>query len=145
MPDVTVRNETPNNLNIAFRFVAPANWTNTLTPGNSWTANLASTPYTIEVRLDHGNNRFSPQNSWAIAGDITGGWFAGAASVTLGALALSGVLGIIPRAPAAMVAGTVPLMKHAIEGLFVSRIVYKLMTDFCRKLEEGFTRMPMEW
>ncbi|KDR71774.1 hypothetical protein GALMADRAFT_213631 [Galerina marginata CBS 339.88] len=91
MPDVTVHNETPDNLNVAFRFVAPANWTNSLTPGNSWTTHLSSTPYTVEVRLDHGEeNRFSAENSWAIAGDVTGGWFAGATSVVLGAFSLGG-------------------------------------------------------
>jgi len=115
MPDVTVRNETPNNLNVAFRFVAPTNWTNTLTPGNAWTTHLASTPYTIEVRLDQENNRFSPENSWATAGGIASGWFAGAASVTLGALALSGATAIIPGGQAVM-AGSVPLMKYAIEA-----------------------------
>jgi len=145
MPDITVLNETPNNLNVAFRFVAPTNWTNTLTPGNTWTTHLASAPYTIEIRLDHENNRFSPEKSWATAGDITGGWFAGAASVTLGALALSSVTAIIPGTQAAIAAASVPLMKHAIEGLLIPRIVYKLVTDFCRQLEQGSRGMRMEW
>lgn len=67
MPDVTVRNDTPDNLNIAFRFVAPASWTNTLTPGNTWSTHLPSTPFTVEVRIDYDDNRFHEQNSWAIA------------------------------------------------------------------------------
>lgn len=105
MPDVMVRNETPDKLNVAFRFVAPASWNNSLLPGDTWTTHLASTPYTVEVRLDHENNQYSPQDSWATAGDITGGWFAGAASV------LGGVFGgSVGRAAA------LPLMNHAIQA-----------------------------
>jgi len=105
MPDVMVRNETPDTLNVAFRFVAPANWKNGLPPGDTWTAHLASTPYTIEVRLDRENNQFSPQDSWATAGNITGGWFAGAGSVLGGFFG-----GSVGRAAA------LPLMNHAIQA-----------------------------
>ncbi|KJA20914.1 hypothetical protein HYPSUDRAFT_42506 [Hypholoma sublateritium FD-334 SS-4] len=81
MPDVTIRNETPHVLNIAFRFVAPAYWTNALIARESWTPHLASALYTIEIRVDNGRNRFSAEGAWATAGDITTGWLAGAAGV----------------------------------------------------------------
>ncbi|TDL15588.1 hypothetical protein BD410DRAFT_103937 [Rickenella mellea] len=111
MPDITIINETPNNLNVAFRFVAPANWTNTLEPGNSWTAPLSTMHYTFEVRIDVTDNRFSPEASWATAGDIVGGWFAGAASVVTGTLSATRV---IP--PAVGLAGAGFLMNHALEA-----------------------------
>lgn len=109
MPDVIVRNETPDKLNVAFRFVAPASWKNSLLPGDTWTTHLGSTPFTVEVRLDRESNQYSPQDSWATAGDVTGGWFAGAASV------LGGVFGgSVGRAAA------LPLMNHAIQGKSIS-------------------------
>ncbi len=105
MPDVTIRNETPHILNVAFRFVAPACWTNALEAGASWTPHLASARYTIEVRIDNGTtNRFSAGGALATAGDITGGWLAGAASV----------LGVVGGIAARSVA--LPLMNHAIAG-----------------------------
>jgi len=110
MPDITVRNDTKDNLNVAFRFVTPVTWANTLTPGNTWTTHLSSFAYTVEVRLDRESNRFSTEKSWATAGDITGGWLAGAASVTLGGLSLCGGVASLGGAAA------VPLMKHAIEA-----------------------------
>lgn len=106
MPDVTIRNETPHVLNAAFRFVAPANWTNALAAGASWTPHLASAPYTFEVRVDNGQNRFSAEGAWATAGDITTGWLAGSAGV----LGLVGG-GLVGRSAA------LPLLNHAIEGV----------------------------
>ncbi|KAF9523740.1 hypothetical protein CPB83DRAFT_886739 [Crepidotus variabilis] len=115
MPDVTIRNETNNNLNFAFRLVAPANWVNDLSPGATWTTHLGSVPYTIEVRLNHGNNQFSSEKSWATAADISGGWLAGTASVALGAFSLGGMIASVPGR-AAIAAITGPLMRHAIDA-----------------------------
>lgn len=61
--------------------------------------------FTVEVRLDSESNQYSAQDSWATAGDITGGWLAGAASV-LGE-AFGGSLGRVTAAP---------LMEHAIQA-----------------------------
>lgn len=140
MPDISVRNETPNNLNVAFRFVAPANWTNTLVPEKTWTTHLSSVPYTIEVRLDYENNRFSAEKSWETAGDITGGWFAGATSVALGALSVGGITSWIPSQAIAA-----PLMKHAIEGSLIIYISSTFVMDLCRQLEADSHRMQVEW
>lgn len=108
MPDVTLRNETEEVLNVAFRFVSPANWTNALTPGSAYTTHLASVPYTIEARLDLGHNRFSAQGSINTACDISLGWLAGAGGVVLGGLGLggNGFAG----------AASFPLMAHAVQG-----------------------------
>jgi len=111
MPNVAVLNETPGPLNIAFRFVAPASWTNTLEPGQTWNCDQGSFWFTIEVRRDLGHNRFSPEHSWQIAGNILGAWGAGAASVLFGT---AGAVGIAPAAPAFM--GASALMNHAVAG-----------------------------
>ena len=112
MPDVTIRNETPHILNVAFRFVAPASWTNALAAGASWTPHLPSVTYTIEVRIDNGTtNRFSAGGALAAAGDIATGWLAGAA----------GVLGIVGGGLAARGAA-LPLMNHAITGRSHTRL-----------------------
>ena len=111
MPDVTIRNETPHILNVAFRFVAPASWTNALSAGASWTPHLPSVTYTIEVRIDNGTNRFFAGGALAAAGDIAIGWLAGAA----------GVFGIVGGGPAARGAA-LPLMNHAIAGRSHTRL-----------------------
>ncbi|KZT02988.1 uncharacterized protein LAESUDRAFT_705368 [Laetiporus sulphureus 93-53] len=102
MPDVTVRNETPEQLNVAFRFVAPASWTNCLRSGDSWHTHLPSTPFTIEVRVDTEQNHFSAEDSARTAVDISTGWLAGTASV------VGGFMGSFVGGAAAG-----PLMGHA--------------------------------
>jgi hypothetical protein len=115
MPDVTIRNETPQTLHIAFRFVAPASWTTSLEPGGSWTTHLGSVAYTVEVRLAFDHNRFTAEESLATAGNIVGAWAAGASSVILG---MGGVLGLPGGLPGSMrsFAGASYLMNHAVSG-----------------------------
>ncbi|KZT02987.1 uncharacterized protein LAESUDRAFT_762405 [Laetiporus sulphureus 93-53] len=117
MPDVYVINETHDTLNIAFRFVAPADWENAVRAGKSWKTHLPSTPFKLEVRVDTIDNRFSAEDSVNTALDISAGWLAGAAGVVGGATAAFGLVGLSPVL-ASTVGGFVarPLVKHAMKS-----------------------------
>ena len=96
MPNVFVRNETRETINIAVWFTAPVAFSNSLAPGATWgPAPMASMIYpSFEVRIDRGpQNRFSAGASLATVGTIAGACAAGTASVLAGTATVLGALG----------------------------------------------------
>ena len=77
----------------------------------SGASHVAPVPFTVEVRVDLGHNRFSHSPPWAVVGDLAGGVTAGTASVVLGVLWALGV-----QSPLATRENAEALMDHAHAG-----------------------------
>ena len=84
MPDITVHNQTSSPLNVAFCVTTPLAFSNDVQPDQTIRLHLASFVHTFEARVDSGDNRYSPGESWQKVGEIGTACAAGVAAVALG-------------------------------------------------------------
>ena len=96
MPNIFVRNDTQEVLNVAIWFTVPVAFNNSLAPGATWGPHdMASFAYpSFEARIDHGPvNQYSGDASLGAVGTIAGAYAAGTASVLVGTASVLGALG----------------------------------------------------
>ena len=94
MPDVVFKNYTDHAIHIGVCSVWLHCYTNSVSPGDSWTAHLASIPYTIEIRAGDENTHFHENTSGEAVGKIANAYGQGAASVLTAAGWGLGMLGL---------------------------------------------------
>lgn len=93
MPNIFVRNDTEEVLNVSISFTAPVAFKNSLAPGDTWGPHdMASFVYpSFEARIDHGpENQYSLRASLAALGTIARACAAGTASVLIGTASVLG-------------------------------------------------------
>ncbi|VDC02926.1 unnamed protein product [Peniophora sp. CBMAI 1063] len=101
MPDVTFTNNLKQKIHIGLWIGWLDHYGNSIAPGASWTAPLASVPYTIEIRADTGDNAFSKAEGDAKVGHMVGAMGQGTISILAGlgwGLGIMGVGGVAAQA-----------------------------------------------
>ncbi|KZV61182.1 hypothetical protein PENSPDRAFT_759578 [Peniophora sp. CONT] len=94
MPDVSFTNSLKQHIHIGLWIGWLDHYGNSIAPGASWTAHLASMPYTIEVRIETGANGFSKAEGDAKVGEMLGAVGQGTLSVLAGLGWGLGVMGV---------------------------------------------------